>query len=233
MVNIPVPATNETPPTNALYVVYVPSAIEGQPGRAISMDLPTFTSLVSHGSPSVVTSAAWDADDNELTLTYSQLGTAVDQVIPLASSSAQPELLWDYTVDDLQISGTTATRPYSDVDLFFASGAATTDLKSYELRRAFNPNRMLVFISVRGDDGDLPSVPATAEYENVHRLMPGFLLARSTNTHPAWETYVQPALRAGKYFSNTSNTRITASVSSSNGVHPSNPFRGALQIWEM
>jgi len=221
-------ASSDTPSANAIALVW-DRVDPNDPStwRIIGKTLTDFGELVA--SPATLTVTGITLVDNRLQVTSTSLGGAQsDSTVELGA----PTLLWDSSEDDLQIDGTAASRPYTAADLFFAAGAPTTAVKSYELRRAFNPNRMLCMVSVRGQGSDLPAIP-TGAYENVHRLMPGFLLERATNTHPAWETYVEPALRAGKYFSNTSNTRISASVSSSSGVHPSNPFRGALQIWEM
>jgi len=195
--------------------------------RILGKTLADFAALLSSSDSSVVT--AIELVNNALLVTTRGTGgdTAQDSV-----ALGEPALLWDYTADALQIDGTAAARPYSSTDLFFAAGAPTTAIKSYPLRRAFNASRVLCMVTVRGEGSTLPAVP-TGEYANVHRLMPGFLLERATAAHPAWETYVDPALRAGKYYSNAGNDLITASVSSSNGVHPSNPFRGALQIWEL
>jgi len=221
-------ASDDVPTSNAIALVWDrvdPS--DPSTWRIIGKTLADFGGLLSSVSHNTVTAVT--LVDNALQVTIaSPSGTASREAVQLGS----PVLLWDSSADALQIDGAAASLPYTAADLFFAAGAPTTAVKSYELRRAFNPNRMLCMVSVRGEGSDLPTVP-TGAYENVHRLMPGFLLERATSTHPAWETYVEPALRAGKYYSNTSNTRISASVSSSNGVHPSNPFRGALQIWEL
>jgi len=221
-------ASSDVPSANAIALVWDrvdPS--DPSTWRIIGKSLSDFGDLLSTASHDVVTAVSL-SDNTLIVNSSSAAGDASSTTVQLG----EPELLWDSAADALQIDGTEASRPYTAGDLFFAAGSPTTAVKSYELRRAFNPNRMLCMVSVRGQGSDLPAIP-TGAYENVHRLMPGFLLERATNTHPAWETYVEPALRAGKYFSNTSNTRISASVSSSSGVHPSNPFRGALQIWEM
>ena len=49
MVRIPTSATNENPPDSALYVIWVPGAQAGDPGRVITMDLATYQALVTTG----------------------------------------------------------------------------------------------------------------------------------------------------------------------------------------
>jgi len=221
-------ASTDEPSGNAIALVWDrvdPS--DPSTWRIIGKTLADFGELLSSVAHDTVTGIALVNNTLQVTIA-SPAGIASRQAVQLG----EPVLLWDSAVDALQIDGVEASLPYTAADLFFAAGAPTTAVKSYELRRAFNSNRMLAFVSARGEGSALPLVP-TGAYENVHRLMPGFLLERATSTHPAWETYVEPALRAGKYYSNSSNTRISASVSSSNGIHPSNPFRGALQIWEL
>jgi len=226
-ISIPTADTTEPSP-NAIALIWDrvdPS--DPSSWRILGKTLADFAALLSTTGSEVVT--AIDLVNNALSVTTRGLGGVTSETsLPIG----EPSLLWDFNADELQIDGAAASRPYSADELFFAAGTPTTSIKSYALRRAFNQNRMLCFVSTRGEGGALPAVPSGA-YANVHRLMPAFLLASSTAAHPAWETYVDPALRAGKYYSNAGNDLVTASVSSSNGVHPSNPFRGALQIWEM
>lgn len=83
MVDIPVPATNEQPPASAVFAIYVPGEQPDNPGRIISMDLATYSALVSAGTPLWVSGIAYDEDTGIMTVTTSESGTPVDQEITL------------------------------------------------------------------------------------------------------------------------------------------------------
>lgn len=83
LVDIATIAQNEQAPANALFAVWVPGATEDDPGRVITMDLTTFSALVSSGTPLWVSALSRDVDTNEIVVMYQGGGASSEDRIDL------------------------------------------------------------------------------------------------------------------------------------------------------
>ncbi|MYE57982.1 MAG: hypothetical protein F4X35_00090, partial [Alphaproteobacteria bacterium] len=86
MVEIPSTPTNETPPLDAIYPVFVPGAQPGDPGRVISLALADYAALMRTGSAQLV-ATAFDYDDASgiLTITLTDGAGVATQELRLGS----------------------------------------------------------------------------------------------------------------------------------------------------
>jgi len=96
LVEIPVTPTNEEPPDNAVFPVFVPGSTPGEPGRVISFSLGEYADLVTQGvNVPVVVDVAYDPVASELVVKY-RMGEAASQstiLIPRGGNSLDPQEL--------------------------------------------------------------------------------------------------------------------------------------------
>lgn len=126
MVEIPSNPSNETPPSTAIYPVFVPGAQPGDPGRVISKDLAGYSELIRSGASELVATAfVYDEETGVLTITLSGGDATATQDITLGITLGDSVIRSIATPSAGVLRFTKADG--SDVDVDLSGAAPQTD----------------------------------------------------------------------------------------------------------